>query len=123
MQTDKGSLSTEDPEPQLIADAIAAFYQNNLTRTRSRRPPLASKIFPGITMIGAVPIFYHIPVTAELVRCIETGAHLPQATIVQRFILPVPNPALYMADGLVPLENRLVVMQCFEAFKAFVTED
>ncbi|KAK0200328.1 hypothetical protein DFS33DRAFT_1360621 [Desarmillaria ectypa] len=35
-----------DPEPQLIAGAIPAFYQNNLGRARSRQPPLASKVFP-----------------------------------------------------------------------------
>ncbi len=70
-------------------------------------------------MIGTVPFFYRIPVTAELVRSIETAAYPPQATIVQRFIPPVPDQALYMEDGLVSLENRHIVMQCFEAFKAF----
>ncbi|KAK0434545.1 uncharacterized protein EV420DRAFT_1653919 [Desarmillaria tabescens] len=119
----QGDKKGYDPEPQLIAEAIAAFYQNNRGRALSGRPPLASKVFPGITMIGAVPIFYRIPTTAELVRCIETATYPPQATIVQRFVPLVPNLALYMVDGLVPLENRRIVMQCFEAFKVFVTEE
>ncbi|KAK0234600.1 hypothetical protein EDD85DRAFT_88307 [Armillaria nabsnona] len=113
---------SSDPEAQLITEAIAAFYQNILGRTSSRRSSLASKVFLGITMIGAVPFFYRIPVTAELVRCIETAAYPSQATIAQRFIPPVPDQALYMEDGLVSFENQRIVMQRFEAFKALTAD-
>ena len=109
-----------DPEPQLIAEAIAAFYQNNLRRKLAGRPMVNSQTFPGITMVGVVPTFYRIPVTTELVRCVRTGRHPPEPTIVQRCIPPVPDRDAYPEEGLVPLDNRRIVMQCFEAFKAFV---
>ena len=81
---------------------------------------LDSQIFPGIIMVGVVPIFYHIPITAELIQCVETGRYSPEPTWVQRCVPPVPDQAAYLEDGLVPLANRHIVMQCFEAFKAFI---
>ena len=71
-------------------------------------------------MVGVVPTFYRIPVTTELVRHVQTGTHPPEKTTVQRCIPPVPNPLSYLDEGLVPLTNRFTVMQCFDAFKAFV---
>lgn len=71
-------------------------------------------------MVGAVPTFYHIPITAELVRCVQAGSLPTQTTVVQRCVPPVPNPDAYLEEGLVPLANRAIVMQCFQAFKSFV---
>jgi hypothetical protein len=71
-------------------------------------------------MVGVVPVFFRIPITMELVHCVQAGRHPAQPTNVQRCIPPVPNPDAYPEEGLVPLANRVVVMQCFEAFKAFV---
>jgi hypothetical protein len=79
-----------------------------------------SQTFPGITMVGVVPIFYRIPVTAELVQCVQAGRYSPEPTMVQRCIPPVPDRDAYPEEGLVPLVNRRIVLQCFEAFKAFV---
>lgn len=47
---------TDEPKPQLIAEAIAAFVENN----RLRVPPLPQQTFPAITMVGPCPIFYKI---------------------------------------------------------------
>ena len=63
--------------PQLIgviAEAVAAFQQNNYTRQKYGLPILDSKIMPGITMIGTFPTFFKIHVSAEL----ETGILLGQ---------------------------------------------
>jgi hypothetical protein len=109
-----------DPEPQLIAEAIAAFYQNNLRRKATGRPVLNSQTFPGITMVGVVPTFYRIPITAKLVQSVQAGSYPAETTIVQRCIPPVPDPDTYPEEGLVSLANRRIVMQCFEAFKAFI---
>ncbi|OBZ65509.1 hypothetical protein A0H81_14462 [Grifola frondosa] len=121
VQKDKQYVTSDDPEPQLIAEAIAAFYQNNLTRDRTGLPRLPSTVFPGITMIGTAPIFYRIPVTEELLTVVATAAYpSDHRTVVQRFIPPVTHPQLYVQQGLVPLDNRYVVMQCFEAFKSLI---
>lgn len=119
MRMQRGTNHT-DPEPQLFAEAIAAFYQNNLRRKLAGRPMVTSQTLPGITMVGAVPLFYRIPVTANLVQCVQAGRYSPEPTIVQRCIPPVPNRDAYPEEGLVPLANRRIVMQCFQAFKVFV---
>lgn len=70
-----------------------------------------SQIIPGTTMVGVVPIFYRIPITAELVQCVQTGRYPYQTTIVQRCIPPVPDPDAYPEEGLVSLANRVVVLK------------
>jgi hypothetical protein len=62
-----------------------------------------SQIFPGIIMVGAVPTFYRIPITATLVNHVQAGSFPPQPTVVQRCVPPVPNPIAYPEEGLAPL--------------------
>ena len=58
VQEDKRHLDGSDPEPQLIAEAIAIFHNNNDTRVRALGlPALQSKVIPGITMKGTMPTF------------------------------------------------------------------
>jgi len=71
-------------------------------------------------MVGAVPTFNRIPITVDLVHRVQTGSFPPQVTLVQRYVPPVPNAIAYPEEGLVPLANRAIVLQCFQAFKAFV---
>ncbi|KAM6502557.1 hypothetical protein JOM56_002534 [Amanita muscaria] len=63
-QEDKSALSTCDPEPQVIAQAIAAFQYNNRTRNEFGKPELTYMTIPCITMVGTRPIFYLVPVTS-----------------------------------------------------------
>ncbi|SRR6266702_1763017 len=70
-----------------------------------------SQIIPGVIMVGAVPIFYRIPITAELVHCVRVGMRPPEETLVQRCVPPVPNQDAYPEEGLVPLANRRIVMK------------
>ncbi|KAJ7227844.1 hypothetical protein B0H12DRAFT_1148481 [Mycena haematopus] len=60
---------------QLIAGAIAAYQVNQSTRTASGLPLLQSLVVPGILLVGTSPTFYKIPVTEELVRCVERGEY------------------------------------------------
>lgn len=47
VQEDKRHLDSSDPEPQLIANAIAAFYNNNITRVQALGlPTLQDKVIP-----------------------------------------------------------------------------
>ncbi|CAA7268341.1 unnamed protein product [Cyclocybe aegerita] len=120
VQEDKRLSSDEDPEPQVIAKAIAAFYQNNLRRKQSGLQPLPSKYIPAITMIGTAPIFYRIPVTTMLLEALATATYPRGETTVLRFIPPVPTQERYRNDGMHPLVNRRTILQCFEAFKAVI---
>jgi len=121
VQEDKQHMDLSDPEPQLIAEAIAAFAANNRTRQRSlNQPPLDSKIMAGITMNGTAPIFYKIKVTAALVTSIGGGAYPQVATTVYAHIPNIPRPKCHWSEGMKPLDNRQVILSCYEAFKQFV---
>ena len=73
---------------------------------------------PGITMIGTAPIFYRIPVSTQLLDALVTSTYPKEETVVFRFTPPVADEGAYFSEGMRPLDNRRVVLQCFEAFKA-----
>jgi hypothetical protein len=53
LQEDKKLTCMKDPEPQVIAEAIAAFALNNRKRERDLRLPIRNSImFPCLTMVG-----------------------------------------------------------------------
>lgn len=100
----------------MIAEAIAAFVENN----RLRRPPLAQETIYAITMVGTRPIFYKIPVTQALVDDLVTAQYPAQPTVVQRLVPPVPDPSAYMRHGMNRLVDRRIVFQCLEAMRAML---
>lgn len=110
--------SSDDPEPQLIARAIAGYYQNNFRRTRAGLLALPVILMPGIAMVGTAPVFYRIPVSPLLLEALVTSAYPKEEAIVLRFVPPVANKETYFSEGMRPLINRRIVLQCFEAFKA-----
>jgi len=71
-------------------------------------------------MIGTAPIFYRIPVTTALLRALSTASYPQEETTVLKFIPLVPNQHRYRIDGMRPLDNRRIILQCFEAFKAVI---
>lgn len=113
-------MSKANPEPQLIAEAIGAFYETDQARRAAGLPPLQSKTFAGITMVGTAPTFYKIPVTQELLMSLATSQYPPHATMVEKFLPPVPSLGKLPSDGMKPLVNRRIILQCFEAFRQFV---
>ncbi|KAF8884118.1 hypothetical protein BD779DRAFT_1674210 [Infundibulicybe gibba] len=117
-QEDKSHINLQDPEAQLIAEAIAAFQTNNKKRTDQLfLDPLEECIFPGITMFRTFPRFYKIRVTAELDQCVRHGTYPATKTTVYRHTPRVPGRSI---DGMKPLDNRKHILQCYEAFKRFV---
>jgi len=81
---------------------------------------MQAKEFAAIAFRGTAPMFYKIPITANLLESLASVQFPSQQTIVQRLIPPVPNMSRLLEDGMLPLENRHVILQCFEAFKQFV---
>lgn len=121
VQEDKRHADGGDPIPQLVAEAIAAFHSNNLTRTQALGlPALASKVIPGITMKGTSPIFFKIPVTLELVAAVIGGRYPNAPTIVHAHLPTIPRPADRWNEGMKPLDNRVAILSCYEAFRQFV---
>ena len=120
VQEDKRHLDKLDPEPQLIAEAIATFQRNKRRLSRMGLPMPNQMTIPGITIIGTAPTFFKISITSALVKAVETGIYPSQDTIVHRLVPPVPRPHLLEEHGMKPLDNRAIILGCFEAFKQYI---
>ncbi|KAF8554205.1 DNA/RNA polymerase [Imleria badia] len=86
----------------------------------SNQPVPVAKTMAGIAMIGSAPIFYKIPITRELLSAIGAGQFPQTPTIVQCLFPLVANQTQYVQTGMKPLDQRRTVLECFEAFKAFL---
>jgi hypothetical protein len=118
VQEDKSHINPADPEPQLVAEAIAAFQSNNLNRVNNLLvDPLQKQVFPGITMVGTFPRFYKIEVTTNLDMCIRGGTYPTTKMTVERHTPRVPRRR---SDGMRLLDNCIHVLWCYEGFKQFV---
>jgi hypothetical protein len=119
LQENKRIENPKNPEPQVIAEAIAAFQENNRKMDANGLKPIDAMTFPCITMTGTYPIFYLVEVTKSLSRCIIGSQYPNEETLVFRHI---PRISRRRSDGMKPLGDRKKVLQCFEAFKRFVDE-
>jgi hypothetical protein len=68
-------------------------------------------------MIGTSPTFFKIPITVELVRCVQRGEYPATPTVMIGHVPELPRPN---REGMKPLDNRRIILQCYEAFKQFV---
>lgn len=59
-------------------------------------------------------------VTDQLLKAVSRAQYPSEPTIIQRFVPPVSNLATFHRDGMRPMENRRICLQCFEAFRQFV---
>jgi hypothetical protein len=66
-------------------------------------------------MTGTMPTFYQIPVTADLIYNVRHGLFPTQPIEVLVFHAPIQN-----RGGMKQLDNRHIILSCFEAFKAIV---
>jgi hypothetical protein len=117
LQEDKSHI---DPEPQLIAEAIAAFQYNNSKRVKDLGlNELDECVFPGITMIGTKPIFYKIRITKALNEAVQIGEYPQETTYVQRF-----NPLLGLRSEqeMVNINYRVRILKCFKLFKQLMID-
>jgi len=109
-------FSLEEPMPQVIARAIAAYYRNTL---RCKQTEMQPRCIPAIIMRKTVPIFYRIPVTVELLQALAAGSYPTEETVVFCFHPRLQNPK-YSHGGIHLLENRRIILQYLEAFKALI---
>lgn len=108
----------KDPEPQVIAGAIAAFAMNNMTRERNLNlQPHDAITLPALTIVRTTPAFYNITVTTALSKAVQTGTHPEIETRVLRYIPALPRRN---SQGMRLLSNRLEILRCLEAFKRFL---
>ena len=74
----------------------------------------------GITVKGTAPIFYKIMVTTALVASVASGVYPQEATSVYAHIPEILRPNYCWGEGIGPLDNKQVILFCFEVFKQFV---
>ena len=117
VQEDKSRIneSRERAEAQLVAEAIAA-YQGNIRHTRH----IDTMIIPGIIMVGTYPIFYKIPVTSTLNNCVRSLTYPNMVTIIEKLEPPINRYETRYIEGMLHLDNRNIIIRCFEAFKLYV---
>jgi hypothetical protein len=104
-----------------VATALGAFSVDNDRRTANGLVPMASKMYIGIVTIGSsAHFFYKITITQALVDAVVNSQFPDQETIIERYIPPVPNVDDFLRDGMLPIDNRHVSFQCYEALKTLL---
>ncbi|KAF9519453.1 hypothetical protein BS47DRAFT_1288244 [Hydnum rufescens UP504] len=119
VQEDK-KLELNEPanaRAQLVAEAVAAFNENNAQREVAGLHPL---VMPGIVMVGTSPAFFKIPVTQTLSTHIRHGTYPEEETRVTYCYPPISRPSHRRTEGMKPLDNRRQILRCYEAFKVIV---
>lgn len=110
--TQQSRESHPDPEPLVIAQAIAAFRCNNKQRSETGREMLDQMVIPCITLVNAKPFFYKVPVTTQLSEAVKTGEYPTQPTVVTT--CSPPSQTLF---GMQLPEYRRVAFQYFYEFR------
>jgi len=114
VQGDKSTINPTNPEPQVIAEAIAAFQHNNRKRADSGLPDLDMMTISCITMVRAKPFFYQVPVTSQLSDCVISGQYPLQPTVVR---LCAPPSRRRMFEGMEFPDDRRIALQYYNAFQ------
>ncbi|KAF8952385.1 hypothetical protein BDZ97DRAFT_2083535 [Flammula alnicola] len=113
---DKTIFNKTNPEPQVVAEAIAAFQSNNVKRRASGLPPLNAMTIPCITMTGTRPTFYLVPVTPELSDAIILGQYPATQTQVLQCVTTRVH-ARTTSEGMENVEYRKLALKRLLAFK------
>ena len=117
----KGKMSLEsnfsDPEPRVVAEAIAAYQYNNSMRELMGLETLDEMVFPCITMVGMRPTFYLVPVSRALSNAVRTGQYSHVRTEVRRCVT-VAGRNRRISEGMGDPEYRRIALERFVAFRA-----
>ncbi|GJJ06526.1 hypothetical protein Clacol_000718 [Clathrus columnatus] len=73
-------------------------------------------VIPVFTFADTQPCFYIVPITASFASAVARGESPPHAT--QVFYCPAPISISRM--GMIPVEERLIILKTFEAFKRLI---
>jgi hypothetical protein len=118
VQEDKASgRPPRRAEGQLVAEAIAARQFNVAGGVVNGG---STMVVPAIVMEGTYPVFYKVPVSAELDVSVRSLSYPGETTHVARCSPRLPRPAFQYSEGMGPLDNRLVILGYYEAFRRYV---
>jgi hypothetical protein len=117
LQVNTTLFSSSDPEPQVIAGAIAAYQYNNARRKRMGLHTLSTMTIPCITMVGTCPTFYLVPVTQQLSDAVING-NRPNFETKVFMCATAADRHRRLSEGMEVPEYRRVAFQHMIAFKA-----
>ena len=113
---------------QLIAEIVAGFNQNNMRRLESELPPLVEKVSYFLVIVDALPLRSCLASSWSVVtEILQSSCQChpgfvgpyslrdPPRKENQRYCFP-PIPANRRKEGKKPLDNRLAILKCYEAF-------
>ncbi|KII91930.1 hypothetical protein PLICRDRAFT_526262 [Plicaturopsis crispa FD-325 SS-3] len=107
-----------DPEPKVIADAIAAFSRNDHQRRHHLGVPrLEEETIAAFTMDGIVPTFYKATITLDLLDGVHHGKFPRNATKILRHVTALDQEG---DEDVLSIDSRKRILAAFEAFKQFV---
>ncbi|KAF8583383.1 hypothetical protein K439DRAFT_1348698, partial [Ramaria rubella] len=110
-------LSNVKAHAQLVAEAIACFAYNNKRRQHAQLPELSRMVIPSVTLVGTSPNFFKILVARDLEYAVCHGVALKEKTIIPTHRPEAPRPGHFNEEGMYPLDNRRVILQCYKASK------
>ncbi|KZP19890.1 hypothetical protein FIBSPDRAFT_892282 [Athelia psychrophila] len=93
---------------------------DHAARTAMSIANLCYRAFPSHSPVPCPCALARIPITRELLSAIEAGEFPQTPTVVERLFPPVVNQAQYVQLCMKQLDQRRTVLECFEAFKAFL---
>lgn len=111
-------LMNTNPEAQVIAEAIAAFQENNKINTKFNLPINEEQLIPCITMVGTYPIFYLFNVTKQLADAVKNGEEPSDVTHIKRYKIDMRSMPL--GDAMLINKYKLNIVQCYMALRKFV---
>ncbi|KAG1751461.1 uncharacterized protein EDB91DRAFT_1298392 [Suillus paluster] len=113
---DKTIYNSTQPEPQVIAGAIAAYQYNNEKRQSRELPILDTMTIPCITLVGTRPTFYLVPVTQALSVAVVTGQYPEVPTKVVKCVTFLGHNHR-SSEGMETPKYRRLAFQRFVAFR------
>ena len=105
-------------EPQLVAEFVGAYRSDESRRAREELPVIVlPHTYFGLIMTGVAPRFYKITITTNFLSAVNASLPARVQVVDQRFTPSVPDPGNFDFDGMVPLNNRSICLQAFEALR------
>jgi len=121
LQEDKTIFNLTQPEPQVIAEVIAAYQYNNEKQQTRGLPILDAMTIPCITMVGTWPTFYPVPVTQVLSIAVVTGQYPEALTKVVKCVTFLGQNH-QSSEGMETPAYKRVAFQRFVTFKDLAKE-
>jgi hypothetical protein len=112
-------LMGNNPEAQLISEAVAAFQENVKIYNRFGKTNVPKRqLIPGITMLGSCPTFYLVPISDDLSYCIKSGLQPAENTVVRRY--RISDLPMNISDAMLSKKHARMILECYQSFKKYV---